>query len=435
MKHKKKHFYGGLNDQETNGTHEKNDYGSGVASLSLGLVANSIIWLSNQGQNLWNFVSNNSENVFYHFVFILSYIVCLTTLSNTENENIRYLIIIFILLLHIIFLFVALNTDVSVTGFSKVTKLILFSPYLFGIGWLFLTISISIIITAYSVLYKKYTKNQMDIQFGSLNSEKNKYIYFLIVASIWMWIFYLIERIRPLFLNFFNENQIMTTIVLLIGMIFIGLSAYTIYISYKITNSVQKLNLPPMNSFQSFYQYFMNLANEGQKDEFNSYKESFESAKQSSDKLVLNVVDPSNESLNEKIKDQSDYQDINADELIYKDSTLKMMDKLGLNSDVEFTTTGLTKNDFCMKQIENAGIAQTNSNANFDVFLLSKRNKDLYYITNNPRYSVNFDTPLFRQMHNSSYINSVIILSRNSNYKENIHLLEVKLFIYVKLNI
>jgi hypothetical protein len=263
----------------------------------------------------------------------------------------------------------------------------------------------------------------MAIQFGALDDQKNKYIYYLTVAVIWMWIYYVLERLKAKFFGVFNKSDLLSTFVFLVGVVFIVLSSYSTVLAYNITSSVRKLQLPPVNSFQSFYQYFVDLANNGAIEEANAYSNTTEGFRDvSSNKIdipVINTTDICNNVLEEKIHDDSQFQEINADELVNKDTTIKMMDRLGLQSNYEFTTTGLTKSDFCSKQTVNSTGSQKISET-FDTFLLSKHNKDLYYITNNTKYYIPGRIQALTALYNNQELGNILmILSYNSGYKEN----------------
>ena len=89
-----------------NGVNTDSGTGSTVLGLSFQSSTGIFELLASWLMNLVGFVGNHGKSVFYHIVFIISYILCFFYLSGTNNENIRFLILIFLFLLHFIFLFV-----------------------------------------------------------------------------------------------------------------------------------------------------------------------------------------------------------------------------------------------------------------------------------------------------------------------------------------
>jgi hypothetical protein len=370
---------------------------------------------------LGDFIAFHGKTVFYHFVFIISYIICFTTLTNTSSENARFLILIFISFLHIMFLFVLLTANATVPSLNTDSApIIMFSPYFVGTGWLILAFSISFMLHAYYSLYKKFTANQMPIDFGSLDSSKNEFIKYLRISTIWMWIFYIFERIKIIYVTFFSYNQIISTIVLIFGIIFIALSTYTAYIGYNVSNSVQKLALPPLNSFQSFYSYFQNLAEDGGTIEgfFDASGGGVVSGAAAAT-AGLSVKDMSANVINQQINDH--YESVDSDDVINRPSTIKMMERIGVSPETEFSTSGMTIGQFCQNQIttlsqENTG---NGSGTGFYMLLLSKSNKDIYYLTKSDTLKDNTNNTIATNNSLNNYLGyyNVSILSYNSAYK------------------
>lgn len=352
---------------------------SGAVNATTNVITGLIESLSSLLEKLITFISNNNESVFYHFIFFLSYILCFSYLLNTDNSTIQYLILIFIGFLHVTFLFIVLTANINVPSINKETNIVLYSPYLFGIGWLCIMISLSFIYQAYYTLYNKYTKNNSsgntyNIDFGSLDTKKQNYLNNLYLSCIWMCIFYIFERIKILFLDFFTYNQVINTFILIFGMIFIGLSTYSIYLSYEITDSISKISLPPFNSFQSFFDYFNNLG--GIDSEYKGYREGFNTTPS----IDLKNIFPDklkDISLNQLVNDDTHFEDISPEEAMAKPSVNKMLDKMGLASTTyEFSSNGLSINEYCSKSIEYDN----------ETFILNKNNKDVYHIITNLSY-------------------------------------------------
>jgi len=142
---------------------------SGASQNFFGLITGIIKIFITLFEKLMVFIKQNNKSVLYQFIFFISYIVCFTTLFKTDNENVIYVILIIILLLHIIFLFIVLIANINVPSLNQENRIILYSPYLFGVGWIILLFSISFMLHGYYLLYKKYSiKNHLPIDFGNL---------------------------------------------------------------------------------------------------------------------------------------------------------------------------------------------------------------------------------------------------------------------------
>ena len=148
---------------------------SGASQNFFNLITGLIGIFVSLFEKLIGFIQENNKTVLYHFIFFLSYIVCFTTLFNTDNESVLFVILICIFLLHIIFLFIVLTANINVPSLNQENRIILYSPYLFGVGWIILLFSISFMLHAYYFLYKKYSiKNHLPIDFGNLEKQKKE---------------------------------------------------------------------------------------------------------------------------------------------------------------------------------------------------------------------------------------------------------------------
>jgi hypothetical protein len=265
---------------------------------------------------------------------------------------------------------------------------------------------------AYYFLYKKYSiQNHIPIDFGNLKKEKDEYFKYLYGSIKWMSFFYIFERIKIVFLEFFTYNQIINTFILVFGIIFIAIASYSTYLSYKISNRVQKLYLPPLNSFQSFFQYFQNLG--GMEEEYKGIREGFYD--------VIVTVPPTpitamnaNQLDTRKIKRGSgDFIVDEPDEVIYSDNTVQIMNKFGYtNENTEFNSFGISMNTLCERQKEENvyGIRH---------FMLDKSSKNVIYIADyDGRFNNDMDINAVYNYFGAYRLFSVIAISRQSEYRD-----------------
>ena len=390
--------------------------GGGAIDIFFNLITGIIEILANQLSKFSNFVQENSKSVLYHLIFFLSYIICFRTLFNADSEIVCFMVLIFIWILHFIFLFIVLTANINVPSLNQENRIILYSPYLFGVGWIILLFSISFMLHGYYFLYKLYDKNHLPINFGDLEEKKEKFFKYLYGSVKWMCFFYIFERIKVIFLDFFTYNQIVNTFILIFGIIFIVLSSYSIYLAYQVSNTIQQLYLPPLDSFQSFFNYFQNISNID--DEYKSIREGFYDSfstplpntvpiQNMGQDINVNKMKISSTDNTEKPSKDS------VDEMLYGNSNVQRMNALGLTNEVSnFNKSGLSMTTLCDEQ------RNMNTTSNFNTFLLNKNSKDVIYITN---YNGNTNSPLLEKYKDNSSISnsllSVMIVSNNSNYK------------------
>lgn len=174
--------------------------------------------------NIIEMINNSIEIT----VLIIAYILCFVFINIDNTEQISMYLF---LILHIILLFIYIflqNTTGSILSLPYKINIPLHS--IFAITWIFILVSLSLMINIFRILRKKYFPDT--IFFGRDLYLKDYIKTILIISSIMLLILYICIKQNLVFSNilFSINNPYFFIIGLCISMI--GLSSFNIYLSY-----------------------------------------------------------------------------------------------------------------------------------------------------------------------------------------------------------
>jgi hypothetical protein len=195
-----------------------------------------------------NYISNiqvDIKGVLLHVILFISYVLCFVYLYKPTTEMISMFLF---LALHLVFLFFVFSYRHGVPAFSWLsldvtqifnTSYIDYTLFIIGIGWVLIAIALTWMVQVYLRLYKVFVPNDLDLTFGSMEDNKESLFKMLIISTVMMWFFYVLESIKATFPGFFNKNKVINSFVLISAVLFMIYCTYSFMLARTINNIIR----------------------------------------------------------------------------------------------------------------------------------------------------------------------------------------------------
>lgn len=192
--------------------------------------------------NIFSNINFDIKEILLHAILFISYVLCFVYLYKPTTEMISIFIF---LALHFVFLFFVFSYRHGVPPFSllewDITQIfnisyIDYTLLIIGIGWVLLAIALTWMIQVYLRLYKVFVSKDLDLTFGSMEDSKESLFRMLIISTVMMWGFYILESIKTIFPGFFNKNKVINSFVLILALLFMMYCTYSFMLARTIHN-------------------------------------------------------------------------------------------------------------------------------------------------------------------------------------------------------
>jgi len=199
--------------------------------------------------------------ILYHLILFISYVLCFVYLykPNTEMAS-----VFLFFLLHIVFLVfvvtyqITLPTNSVSLYFNKVAGIPWDITQLFNInyaeysivfitiGWVLLSLAFAWLLPVYIKIYQAYIPLEKDMTFGEMEISKESLIRWLIVGTVLLWMFYIIQNIKNWsnIQNFMTKHRVVNSFVVAIATFLITSSVYSLQLSRYISKNIHTILTP-----------------------------------------------------------------------------------------------------------------------------------------------------------------------------------------------
>ena len=184
------------------------------------------------------------KEILLHIILFISYVLCFVYLYKPTTEMIAIFIFI---ALHLVFLFFVFSYRHGVPAFSllewDVTQIfnisyIDYTLLIIGVGWVLIAIALTWMIQVYLHLYKVFVPKDLNITFGCMEDNKESLFRMLIISTVMMWVFYILESIKTAIPGFFNKNLVINSFVLVFALLFMMYCTYSFMLARTIKNTL-----------------------------------------------------------------------------------------------------------------------------------------------------------------------------------------------------
>jgi hypothetical protein len=199
------------------------------------------------------------RTVLYHIIFLVSYVLCFVYLYYPNTEMIS---VMFLLVLHLVFLFFLGYTRPTLPGFDTLRNIqynptswditqifnLQFADYsvpIIVISWIFMFLALVILVQDYLRLYQTYIPHGMEPTFGKMDGFKQKVLGLLSVSTVLIWFFYILQHIKGFFSGFTQRNKVVNSFVLVFAVILVTSSVYSYQLSRYVNDHLGTVVIPP----------------------------------------------------------------------------------------------------------------------------------------------------------------------------------------------
>jgi hypothetical protein len=196
--------------------------------------------------------------IFFHVLIFISYVLCFVYLYKPNTEMVS---IFLFFLLHISVIFFIISTKLTVPSFVKtlsfssvsawdITQMfnINFMEYSLAfmmLSWIILLFAFYWICTVFVRLYQAYIPFGKDMTFGNMEPNKTVLYKYLILSTVFIWLFYIINGTKSWFQSFMNKNKIMNSFVLIVFALSVYSSVTAFTTSRYIYDTIHTIVIPP----------------------------------------------------------------------------------------------------------------------------------------------------------------------------------------------
>ena len=216
--------------------------------------------------------------ILYHIILFISYVLCFVYLykPNTEMAS-----VFLFFLLHIVFLFFVVflpsgliptwqgatgrvwqgglpasfttnsvgdNVARRVWDITQIFNINYaeYSVVFITIGWVLLSSAFAWLLPVYIKIYQAYIPLEKDMTFGEMETSKESLFFYLIVSTVLLWLFYIVQNIKnwSLVQNFMTKHRVVNSFVIVLATFLITTSVYSLQLSRYISKNIQTILRP-----------------------------------------------------------------------------------------------------------------------------------------------------------------------------------------------
>jgi hypothetical protein len=113
------------------------------------------------------------------------------------------------------------------------------------IAWVFMLLALVILVQDYIQVYQSYIPRGMEPTFGKMDGFKQRTLGLLVVSTVLVWFFYILQHIKGGFSGLNQRNKVINSFVLVFAVILVTSSVYSFQLSRYVNDHLGTVVISP----------------------------------------------------------------------------------------------------------------------------------------------------------------------------------------------